>query len=244
MPSSSPYAGIKILMIDDDSEFCALMKDFLEMNSFCFSYAERGLEGLQKIFENNYEIVLLDIFLPDINGIDVLRLIRKKSTIPVVMLSAHNEETDRIIALEIGADDYVPKTFSARELLAHIRAVLRRHENTTVVEVVSEVSSLPENDVLKVRDVTICDRTKSVLLKGVPLALTASEFQILYALVSEAGKVFSREDLLAVIADRDFNKFDRSIDVHISSLRHKLGDDSSSPKYIRTFRGVGYSFIQ
>ena len=244
MQSSSAYTGIKILMIDDDLEFCTLMKDFLEMNSFCLTSVQRGLEGLQKISESDYEIVLLDIFLPDINGIDVLRLIRKKSSIPVVMLSAHNEETDRIIALEIGADDYVPKTFSARELLAHIRAVLRRHSAVASPDITQESSVPSEGENLEIRGLRICNRTKNVTLDGVPLTLTASEFQILYVLMHEAGKVFSREDLLSVIADRDFNKFDRSIDVHISSLRHKLKDDSNSPKYIRTFRGLGYSFIQ
>ncbi len=235
----SPFLDVRILLIDDDVEFCSLMKDFMGANAFSVSSAHSGQEGLKALEAGAFALVLLDVFLPDINGIDVLKLIRQKSSVPVVMLSAHNEETDRIIALEIGADDYVPKTFSARELLARVRAVLRRHTRAF-----SEAAGEKDEDSLCLRDLVICNRTKEVLQGGEPVSLTASEFQILYTLAREAGRVFSREDLLAVIADRNFNRFDRSIDVHISSLRHKLGDTSASPKYIRTFRGLGYSFIR
>ena len=241
--SRAPYLDVKILIIDDDREFCSLMCDFMSGNSFSVTAAYSGQDGLRKLGNGGYTLVLLDVFLPDINGIDVLKLIRQKSAVPVVMLSAHNEETDRIIALEVGADDYVPKTFSARELLARVRAVLRRHA-LPFSEAGATAGTREEDDTLCFRDLVICNRAKEVRLGGNLVSLTASEFQILYTLAREAGKVFSREDLLAVIADRNFNRFDRSIDVHISSLRHKLGDTSSSPRYIRTFRGLGYSFIR
>ena len=172
---------------------------------------------------------------------DVLRRIRRMQSPPVVMLSAHNEETDRIIALEIGADDYVPKALSSRELLARIRAVLRRCAP-------EQESAPPEKtdgrDILRVRDLTVNNHTKEAFLHGEPLNLTVSEFQILFTLISEPGSVFSREDLLRITAERDFNKYDRSIDVHISSLRRKLREDTGSPQYIRTLRGVGYSLIR
>ena len=181
------------------------------------------------------------MFRPDITGLDVLRRIRRMQSPPVVMLSAHNEETDRIIALEIGADDYVPKAFSSRELLARIRAVLRRCAP-------EQESAPPEKtdgrDILRVRDLTVNNHTKEAFLHGEPLNLTVSEFQILFTLISEPGSVFSREDLLRITAERDFNKYDRSIDVHISSLRRKLREDTGSPQYIRTLRGVGYSLIR
>ena len=217
------------------------MNDYLELNSISLTCAHDGQSGLDILDRRAFDLILLDMFLPDINGLDVLRRIRRKQSPPVVMLSAHNEETDRIIALEIGADDYVPKAFSSRELLARIRAVLRRCAP-------EQESAPPEKtdgrDILRVRDLTVNNHTKEAFLHGEPLNLTVSEFQILFTLISEPGSVFSREDLLRITAERDFNKYDRSIDVHISSLRRKLREDTGSPQYIRTLRGVGYSLIR
>ena len=221
MPGDIAISGVRILLIDDDPEFCSLLNDYLELNSISLTCAHDGQSGL--------------------DGLDVLRRIRRMQSPPVVMLSAHNEETDRIIALEIGADDYVPKAFSSRELLARIRAVLRRCAP-------EQESAPPEKtdgrDILRVRDLTVNNHTKEAFLHGEPLNLTVSEFQILFTLISEPGSVFSREDLLRITAERDFNKYDRSIDVHISSLRRKLREDTGSPQYIRTLRGVGYSLIR
>ena len=217
------------------------MNDYLELNSISLTCAHDGQSGLDILDRRAFDLILLDMFLPDINGLDVLRRIRRMQSPPVVMLSAHNEETDRIIALEIGADDYVPKAFSSRELLARIRAVLRRCAP-------EQESAPPEKtdgrDILRVRDLTVNNHTKEAFLHGEPLNLTVSEFQILFTLISEPGSVFSREDLLRITAERDFNKYDRSIDVHISSLRRKLREDTGSPPYIRTLRGVGYSLIR
>ena len=236
MPGDIAISGVRILLIDDDPEFCSLLNDYLELNSISLTCAHDGQSGLDILDRRAFDLILLDMFLPDINGLDVLRRIP-----PVVMLSAHNEETDRIIALEIGADDYVPKAFSSRELLARIRAVLRRCAP-------EQESAPPEKtdgrDILRVRDLTVNNHTKEAFLHGEPLNLTVSEFQILFTLISEPGSVFSREDLLRITAERDFNKYDRSIDVHISSLRRKLREDTGSPQYIRTLRGVGYSLIR
>ena len=241
MPGDIAISGVRILLIDDDPEFCSLLNDYLELNSISLTCAHDGQSGLDIRDRRAFDLILLDMFLPDINGLDVLRRIRRKQSPPVVMLSAHNEETDRIIALEIGADDYVPKAFSSRELLARIRAVLRRCAP-------EQESAPPEKtdgrDILRVRDLTVNNHTKEAFLHGEPLNLTVSEFQILFTLISEPGSVFSREDLLRITAERDFNKYDRSIDVHISSLRRKLREDTGSPQYIRTLRGVGYSLIR
>ena len=241
MPGDIAISGVRILLIDDDPEFCSLLNDYLELNSINLTCAHDGQSGLDILDRRAFDLILLDMFLPDINGLDVLRRIRRMQSPPVVMLSAHNEETDRIIALEIGADDYVPKAFSSRELLARIRAVLRRCAP-------EQESAPPEKtdgrDILRVRDLTVNNHTKEAFLHGEPLNLTVSEFQILFTLISEPGSVFSREDLLRITAERDFNKYDRSIDVHISSLRRKLREDTGSPQYIRTLRGVGYSLIR
>ena len=241
MPGDIAISGVRILLIDDDPEFCSLLNDYLELNSISLTCAHDGQYCLDILDRRAFDLILLDMFLPDINGLDVLRRIRRMQSPPVVMLSAHNEETDRIIALEIGADDYVPKAFSSRELLARIRAVLRRCAP-------EQESAPPEKtdgrDILRVRDLTVNNHTKEAFLHGEPLNLTVSEFQILFTLISEPGSVFSREDLLRITAERAFNKYDRSIDVHISSLRRKLREDTGSPQYIRTLRGVGYSLIR
>lgn len=215
MPGDIAISGVRILLIDDDPEFCSLLNDYLELNSISLTCAHDGQSGLDILDRRAFDLILLDMFLPDINGLDVLRRIRRMQSPPVVMLSAHNEETDRIIALEIGPE---------------------------------QESAPPEKtdgrDILRVRDLTVNNHTKEAFLHGEPLNLTVSEFQILFTLISEPGSVFSREDLLRITAERDFNKYDRSIDVHISSLRRKLREDTGSPQYIRTLRGVGYSLIR
>ncbi|MFQ9866652.1 MAG: response regulator [Bilophila wadsworthia] len=240
MPGDIAISGVRILLIDDDPEFCSLLNDYLELNSISLTCAHDGQSGLDILDRRAFDLILLDMFLPDINGLDVLRRIRRMQSPPVVMLSAHNEETDRIIALEIGADDYVPKAFSSRELLARIRAVLRRCAP-------EQESAPPEKtdgrDILRVRDLTVNNHTKEAFLHGEPLNLTVSNSRS-SSRSFRTGKRLSREDLLRITAERDFNKYDRSIDVHISSLRRKLREDTGSPQYIRTLRGVGYSLIR
>ena len=196
MPGDIAISGVRILLIDDDPEFCSLLNDYLELNSISLTCAHDGQSGLDILDRRAFDLILLDMFLPDINGLDVLR---------------------------------------------RIRAVLRRCAP-------EQESAPPEKtdgrDILRVRDLTVNNHTKEAFLHGEPLNLTVSEFQILFTLISEPGSVFSREDLLRITAERDFNKYDRSIDVHISSLRRKLREDTGSPQYIRTLRGVGYSLIR
>ena len=203
--------------------------------------AADGAGLFEKLDHAHFDLIILDIMLPGEDGLSLCRRLRGTSAIPVIFLTSLDSSTDRVVGLELGADDYVPKAFSSRELLARIRAVLRRCAP-------EQESAPPEKtdgrDILRVRDLTVNNHTKEAFLHGEPLNLTVSEFQILFTLISEPGSVFSREDLLRITAERDFNKYDRSIDVHISSLRRKLREDTGSPQYIRTLRGVGYSLIR
>ena len=177
MPGDIAISGVRILLIDDDPEFCSLLNDYLELNSISLTCAHDGQSGLDILDRRAFDLILLDMFLPDINGLDVLRRIRRMQSPPVVMLSAHNEETDRIIALEIGADDYVPKTFSARELLARIRVVLRRMENAGLPE-----GSDRQDGMLCMHGLCMNPQTLKVTLNNEPLDLTSMEFQLLYHL--------------------------------------------------------------
>lgn len=227
--------AIRVLLIDDDLDYCILLQEYLESYSFALTTVGNGTDGIDMALSGHFEIILLDMFLPGINGIDVLRAIRKTSRVSVVVLSAHNEETDRIVALELGADDYVPKAFSPRELIARLRAVLRRSPGTS--------SSVEANAALAANGLALDLRTMTASLNGAPLMLTNIEFQLLYRMSKEPGRVFSREHLLSLVRDRDFYPFDRSIDMHISSLRRKMNDDSKNPAYVKTVRGVGYCFM-
>jgi len=170
--------------------------------------------------------------LPGIDGLEVLRRLRQKSTVPVIMLTGRAEESDRIVGLELGADDYLPKTFSTRELLARLRAVLRR----------SRVSALFGETTVVAGELSMATDSRSATLAGEPLTLTTHEFDLLLALARAQGRVLSREQLLLEVAERDFEVFDRSIDVAVSGLRRKLGDDARSPRWIETIRGIGYLF--
>ena len=236
--------GIGILLIDDDVSFCGLLKEYLELHAMktdCVHTGKDGLAALQKV-ESSYDMVLLDIFLPDINGIDLLRSIRQFSDIPVVVLSAHNEEADRIVALEMGADDYVPKISSSRELLAHIRAVIRRKDKRIIKDGNFIMDS--DSETIKMHGLEINKNTFDVTVDGNAVVLTNAEFQLLYFLIQQPGHIFTRDTLMGMCADHSYDKSDRSIDVRISSLRQKLGDSSHKSRFIRTWRGLGYSFIK
>lgn len=229
------HAGrTKLLIVDDDEKFVRLLHDYLEPFGYQIDMAHDGRQGLAMALQGEYAAVILDIMLPRLNGLDLLRELRHESQVPVIMLTALGDEPDRIAGLEIGADDYLPKTFSTRELLARLRAVIRR----------SIVTSKQRNEArpapVSVAGLWIDPATHTATLDDSPLALTPVEYDMLLALARSAGRVKSREQLLLEIAERDFEAFDRSIDVHISSLRKKLGDDPKSPRYIETVRGVGY----
>ena len=226
--------NVRILLIDDDEEFCQLTRDYLELQNMTLDYCTSGISGIQAIEKNTYDLILLDMMLPDEPGVEVLRQIRAVSSIPVIIFSAHNDETDRIVALELGADDYVPKSFSSRELLARVRAVLRRPSAKAEEE---------HTHVRSVGGLELTPRTHQVSFSGRPLELTYVEYSILQALMRAPRVIFPRKRLLNLFADKEWNKFDRSVDVHISTLRKKLADATGKTNYIRTVRSAGYMFV-
>lgn len=226
----------RILVIDDDVELCGLVSEYLAPEGFQVEAVHDGRVGLERALNGNYLLVVLDVMLPGMNGFDVLRNMRDKSRIPVLLLTARGEDVDRIVGLEIGADDYLPKPFNPRELVARIRAVLRR---TTAG---SNGDGVPE--AVKVGDVELDPATRTVKQNGKALDLTSVEFNLLEVLLREAGRVVTRERLVDSVLSRKFSPFDRSIDMHVSKLRKKLGDSDAGDDHIKTVRGVGYIFAR
>jgi DNA-binding response OmpR family regulator len=226
----------RLLIVDDDEKLARLLRDYLEPLGYQVDLVHNGVAGLKQAREGNYSAVILDVMMPGMNGMDVLRELRKTSQVPVLMLTALGDEPDRIAGLEVGADDYLPKTFSTRELLARLRAVLRRSMLTARTLTREE----EKREKVEVGPLTIDPEAREAALDGKPLVLTPIEYDMLLALARGVGRVKTREALLLEVAERDFEAFDRSIDVHISSLRKKLGDDPKSPKFIETVRGAGY----
>ncbi len=224
---------VPILIVDDDVKLCRLIRDYLEPLGYEVTAAHTGPQGLEVAARKPFSAVILDVMLPGMNGFDVLRNLRAKSNVPVLMLTGRGDEADRIVGLELGADDYLPKTFSTRELLARLRATIRRSN------VARGQEESRESEVV-VGELHLDPEARRALLSGHALELTAIEFDLLMSLAKAAGRVRTREQLLNEVADRNFDVFDRSIDVHISSLRKKLGDDSKSPKFIITVRSAGY----
>jgi DNA-binding response OmpR family regulator len=238
-PESGPATGkSRLLVIDDDRKLCRLLRDYLEPMGYDVATAHTGPDGLEKALSEDWRAILLDVMLPGMDGFEVLRQIRRTSAVPVLMLTARGEEADRIVGLEIGADDYLPKTFSTRELLARLRAVTRR---ATQAVVSHEVPPSAPEIVLGPLRVNTASRT--ALLDDQPLTLTPVEFDLLASLARARGRVKSRQQLLDEIRERNYDVFDRSIDVHISALRRKLGDDPKDPRFIRTVRAAGYMLI-
>ena len=234
MPNESAAPSPAVLVIDDDLKLCRLIADYLEPLGYAVTSVHRGPEGAAMAVERPWHAVLLDFMLPGMDGLEVLKRIRQVSSVPVLMFTARGEEADRIVGLELGADDYLPKTFSPRELLARLRAVTRRG----AAMVGGEAAGAPEEIV--VGELRVTPETRRAVLGDQPLTLTPVEFDLLVSLARARGRVRTRDRLLEEIRDRDYEVFDRSIDVHISALRRKLGDDPRQPRYIRTLRGAGY----
>ena len=224
-----------ILVIDDDVEMCSMLAEYLQSEGLQVETVHNGEHGLQRALSGEHSLILLDIMLPKINGIEVLRRLRTESNARVLLLTARGEEVDRIIGLEVGADDYVPKPFSARELLARIRAILRRPETGPAAN--SRVSSR-----VVLGDVEMDKGTRSVRRAGSDVELTALEFNLLELLLRMAGQVVTRERVATAILGRQLSPFDRSIDVHVSKLRRKLGPQASGQERIKSIRSVGYIY--
>jgi len=220
-------------MVDDDTKLCRLVCDYLAPLGYEVSIANTGPKGLETALQSSFSAVILDVMLPGMDGFEVLRLLRAKSHVPVLMLTGRGEELDRIVGLELGADDYLPKTFSTRELLARLRAVIRR-------SMMARPDTEAETKRIVIGELQLDEGSRTAMLSNQTLSLTAVEFDILVSLAKAPGRIKTREQLLIEVADRDFDVFDRSIDVHISSLRKKLRDDAKEPRFIVTVRSAGY----
>ena len=235
--SANPAPGsARILVIDDDRKLCRLIRDYLEPMGYAVEAVHTGPDGVARATKDEWQAILLDVMLPGLDGFEVLKQIRRSKDTPVLMLTARGDEADRIVGLEIGADDYLPKTFSTRELLARLRAVTRRG---------TRAASAPaaEPEAIRVGPLHVRLGSRTAVLGDQALALTPVEFDLLASLAKGVGRVKSREALLDEIRDRNFDVFDRSIDVHISALRKKLGDDPKTPRFIRTVRSAGYMMV-
>jgi DNA-binding response OmpR family regulator len=222
----------RLLLIDDDERLHELLTGYLSAHDFHVTSVYNGQAGLDAATREGFDVVCLDVMMPGIDGLEVLRQLRTRSDVPVVMLTARGDDTDRVVGLELGADDYLPKPFNPRELLARLRAVLRRASNVSTGEVV------------EVQDVKISVAAREVLRGGEVVELTGVEFDLLLALARRAGRVVSRDALLSAAGRDDVVVGDRTVDVHISHIRQALGDDPRAPQRIRTVRGVGYVFVR
>lgn len=221
----------KILIIDDDQKLNNLLKDYLGRHQFNVSAVTHPDKGLRMLKRENPDLVILDIMLPDRDGFEVCREIRKASDIPIIMLTARGEVTDRIVGLELGADDYLPKPFEPRELVARIQSVLRREKGNTRTDRLVFGSLVAEPD------------KQTVWLDEELVALTTMEFELLMLFLRNPGRVLSRDQIMDNLRGLDWDAFDRSVDVSLSRLRLKLNDDPKRPKWIKTVWGAGYKFI-
>jgi DNA-binding response OmpR family regulator len=225
--------SLRVLCIDDDLRLFELLASYLGPNGVTLLHAPDGRKGLAALDAGVFDAVLLDVMMPGMDGLEVCKRIRQKSaTIPVIMLTARGDETDRVVGLELGADDYVPKPFSPRELLARLRAVLRRTSPAVAAAT------------LAVGDIAIDVPAREVRVAGTPVELTGIELDILVTLARRAGRVVPRETLLEEAGRNDVTVGDRTVDVHVSHLRRKLGDDPRAPRLIKTVRGVGYVLVK
>jgi two-component system response regulator CpxR len=220
---------VHILLVDDDAELCSLLREFLQREGFTVTCEHEGNRGLGKAVEAGVDLVVLDVMLPGIDGFEILRRLRSQSKVPVIMLTARGEDVDRIVGLELGADDYLPKPFNPRELAARIRAILRRYESRPA----------EPNARLELNGIALDPGTREVLAGGKRVELTTFEFDILEMLMRSAGRVLSRDALMEKFFNRKATPYDRSIDMHISHLRKKL---DAGDALIKTIRGVGYQF--
>jgi two-component system response regulator CpxR len=220
---------VRILIVDDDEELAGLLSELLAREGFRVDMQHDGVKGLAAALAGGYDLMVLDVMLPGMDGFEILRRVRRESRLPVLMLTARGEDEDRIIGLELGADDYLPKPFNTRELVARVRAIMRRLEERR------------PGIKFEVNGISIDPGTRDVTRDGTPVEVTTFEFDILETLMRAAGRVVSRDDLMEELYGRKATPFDRSVDMHISHLRKKLEGDKP---LIKTVRGVGYQFVR
>lgn len=220
----------KILLIDDDVELCSMLEDYLGRHGYSVIATHDGEKGLEKAFSGDYSIILLDVMLPGADGFEVIRRLRVFSQVSVLLLTARGEDVDRIVGLEIGADDYLPKPFNPRELLARIRAILRRSPGATQTS----------RETVPVLGLELDSAARTARCNGSEMELTDVEFALLQTLMRSAGEVVDREHLTTAVLGRKFHPFDRSLDMHVSRLRHKLDASGNLGEQVKTIRGVGY----
>lgn len=224
----------KILIVEDEAKLIRTVRLYLEQAGYSVAWAEDGQHGLAAFRNEKPALVLLDLNLPgELDGLDVCRTLRRESNVPIIMLTARSEETDRLIGLELGADDYIVKPFSPREVVARVRAVLRR---------VEQPEAAP--DVITASDIQVDLTRRTVIVSGQPVELTISEFDLLAILARYPGQVFSRAQLLEQTQGTTYEGYERTIDQHIKNLRHKIEPDLRQPRYVLTVHGVGYKFVE
>jgi DNA-binding response OmpR family regulator len=225
----------RLLIIDDDVELGELLGEYLANEGLALEFAHDGNAGLQRALSGGYALVVLDVMLPGMNGFELLRQLRTHSAVPVLMLTARGDDVDRIVGLEIGADDYLPKPFNPRELVARVHAILRRSQS-------SSDTPAPSDETLRVGDVDLDPRSRVVRRGNELVELTTAEFDLLRVLLLQAGQVVPREQLFQEVLGREFAVFDRSIDNHVSSLRRKLGPRTNDIERIKSVRNIGYQY--
>lgn len=226
----------KVLIIDDDVILSGLFQDYLEEEKFQVRTADTATEGLQLALHGEFDIVILDVMLPDMSGTEVLKAIRQQSHVPILMFTAKGDDVDRIMGLESGADDYVPKPCTPRELIARIKAILRRSEITRQHQ--------QDETVIQTGPLQLWPQQRKAIWFDTALELTSTEFSLLESLARNAGQIVSKNALSEAALGRPLARFDRSIDVHMSSIRHKLGQQQDGHSYIQTVRGKGYQLIK
>ena len=230
---------LRVLIIDDDRDFCALVTDYLAAFGYAVAAAHTGPAGVEQAAAEAWQAIILDVMLPGFDGFEVLRRIRRAGDTPVLMLTARGDEADQIVGLEIGADDYLPKGSSTRQLLARLHAITRR----AAAAAAQAPAAAAASDEITIAELCIQPGPRRATMDGKVLTLTPGEFEILLSLARAKGRVKTRDHLLAEIRDREYEVFDRAIDVQISALRRKLGDDPKNPRFIRTVRSAGYMLV-
>jgi len=230
--AAATATATRILLVDDDAELASMLSEYLTVEGFETVCAHSGEHGIEQAARQTFDAIVLDVMLPGMNGIEVLRRLRERSPVPVLMLTARGDHVDRIVGLELGADDYVPKPCPPRELVARLRAILRRTRGGD-----------QPGGMLSAGLLALWPARRRVTCDGTPLTLTSTEFNLLEVLLRDAGRVVSKQDLYSKGLGRTMGRFERSIDVHISSIRHKLSDAAGERLRIESVRGVGYQLV-